>query len=78
MAREACVGAMSRFELDQINKAFAELTGCLEDAAGLAAEGQASTAEVATLRVLQDQIAPELKGCSSTLDRIAHLLSEVD
>ena len=69
---------MSRYELDQINKAVAELTGSLEDAAGLAAEGQAFTAEGATLRELQDQIAPKLRCCCSLLDRISALLAEVD
>ena len=76
--REACVVAMSRFELDQINQAFAELTGCLEDAAGLAAEGQASGVKASTLRELQDQIAPKLRCCCSLLDRISALLAEVD
>ena len=69
---------MSRYDLDQISQTFAELTGWLEDAGGLAAQGQSSGAEVSTLRELQDQIVPKLKGCNSLLGRIAHLLREVD
>lgn len=51
---------MDEFELDGISKGFADLTALLEDAAGLAVEGQSSQRSLVLVRENITQIWPLL------------------
>jgi len=65
--QEACVGVMDEFERDGISKRFANLTALLEDAAGLAVEGQSRQRSLALIRKNIAHIWPLLIACVAQL-----------
>lgn len=60
---------------DDISKGFADLTALLEDAAGLAAEGQSRRCTVEGLENLAAQIWPEVNRISKVLTALEQLIT---
>jgi len=60
---------------DDISKGFADLTALLEDAAGMAVEGQSRRCNVEDLESLAAQIWPEVNRISKVLAALEQLIA---
>ncbi len=74
MTASVC-GAMDEHARDKISKAFAGLTGLLEDAAGYAVDGQSLQRPPAALREIVAQIRPLLTASELALGNVEHTLN---
>lgn len=67
---------MDEFERDRASKEFADLTALLEDAAGIAVEGQSGQRALASLRENVAQIWPMLIACVAELASIERSIGD--
>lgn len=63
---------------DHVRKRFADLTAALEDAAGLASDGQAIGLDKAKIEALASQIDTHLERARSNVRAIRRLVANLD